>query len=550
MNSPEELSPVVDPIHEMITWKLMNQQMLTEIERQYQQDPASVDVSEIGKILTAFIEAPFVGFVGWQEPHIPKENLLPVKQFGYELLPESLRGWIKDAAYRLNDTPPDLIAASAMCALCSLVGKRVGIYPKRKDDWLNIPNLWGAGVDAVGRNKTGKLSEGTRFLRELNVEARQYHDDVMLDYSVDVEVHSLAEAAAKKPNKGKLDVDAVKATLRELRDSKPEMPPRRRYIVTDVTVEKLSIIQSENPMGVLVLRDELTGWLRSISREDHSEDRSYYLTGWNGTESWETDRISRAEVNVPSHVIAVFGGIQPDKLRGYLRAMADGGGNDGLIQRFQLLVYPDTHKPTPVDAAPNLEARVMASEVFKNIDAIPCHDGYDTPAVRFDDGAYESFWHWYGNLLERVDSEVSTHVAAHLSKYASLCPSLALVIELAETASEQVPDIENLTVSDKSVSMAIAWCTYLETHARRIYAMVDDPLSATRALLGRLYDMEGPFTIREVVRKGWSGLPSTEVVRDAADRLVEFNCLAREDIQTKGRTATKYHVNPRINPDE
>ena len=49
-----------------------------------------------------------------------------------------------------------------------------------------------------------------------------------------------------------------------------------------------------------------------------------------------------AVVDVDHCCISLFGGIQPSRLRAYLAdALADGPSNDGLIQRFQLLVRPD-----------------------------------------------------------------------------------------------------------------------------------------------------------------------------------------------------------------
>ena len=38
--------------------------------------------------------------------------------------------------------------------------------------------------------------------------------------------------------------------------------------------------------------------------------------------------------------VSILGGTQPDKVRGYLYQARQ--ENDGLLQRFQLLVYPDT----------------------------------------------------------------------------------------------------------------------------------------------------------------------------------------------------------------
>jgi hypothetical protein len=55
------------------------------------------------------------------------------------------------------------------------------------------------------------------------------------------------------------------------------------------------------------------------------------------------DRIGRGTIHVEACCMSMLGGIQPGRLRSYLvDALQDGPSNDGLIQRFQLLVWPDT----------------------------------------------------------------------------------------------------------------------------------------------------------------------------------------------------------------
>jgi Protein of unknown function (DUF3987) len=43
-------------------------------------------------------------------------------------------------------------------------------------------------------------------------------------------------------------------------DNSISAPVQKRLVLTDATFEKLHEILSENPGGVLVVRDELTGW--------------------------------------------------------------------------------------------------------------------------------------------------------------------------------------------------------------------------------------------------------------------------------------------------
>ena len=82
-------------------------------------------------------------------------------------------------------------------------------------------------------------------------------------------------------------------------------------MTSDATVEKLGEILNENPRGLLVLRDELSGWLRTLDRSGREGDREFFLESWNGTGSYTFDRIGRGTVRVGSMTVSLFGGIQP-----------------------------------------------------------------------------------------------------------------------------------------------------------------------------------------------------------------------------------------------
>ena len=50
----------------------------------------------------------------------------------------------------------------------------------------------------------------------------------------------------------------------------------------DATTEKLHEILNENPAGVFVVRDELTGWLGELDKPGREGERAFYLQAWNG----------------------------------------------------------------------------------------------------------------------------------------------------------------------------------------------------------------------------------------------------------------------------
>jgi len=94
----------------------------------------------------------------------------------------------------------------------------------------------------------------------------------------------------------------------------------------------------------------------------------------------------------------VLGGIQPGPLERYLRDVFSGRGDDGLLQRFQLAVWPDGAGPwRNVDRWPDAAARARAVEIFQRLhtlapDAMGAEDltPEERPFLRFDAAAQDS----------------------------------------------------------------------------------------------------------------------------------------------------------------
>ena len=93
----------------------------------------------------------------------------------------------------------------------------------------------------------------------------------------------------------------------------------RRYQTSDATVEKLGVLLQQNPTGLLVQRDELTGWLRSLDKQGREGDRSFFLEAWNGNGHFHRLTGSPAvRCFVPALCLSVFGGVQPGPISQYV----------------------------------------------------------------------------------------------------------------------------------------------------------------------------------------------------------------------------------------
>lgn len=487
----------------------------------------------------------------WPEPQPMPEGLPSVAPFDEALLPSILRPWIMDIAERIQ-CPPDFPAVGAMVALAAIVGRKIGIRPKRRDDWLVIPNLWGAIIGRPGIMKTPALQEPLKPLRRMEAEAAKEHKALLRQHQAAYLIASEQRKVARDKIRKALKTggDASEQADALMADGQDE-PTRKRYMANDASVEKLGEILNENPNGVLVFRDELVGLLKSLDKEGQEGARTFYLEAWNGTGSYTYDRIGRGTVEIEAACVSVLGGIQPGPLAEYLRSAASGGaGDDGLMQRFQLAVYPDIAKDwRNVDQWPDSTAKQAAYDLFQRLHALdPASvaaqgdpdDG--PPFLRFDEAAQGLFNEWRDELEHKLRRGTEHPILeGHLSKYRSLIPSLALLIHLADKSSGPV--------SEQALLAACAWGDYLESHARRIYgpALLPDTV-AGKALAHRIQtgDLADGFALRDIYRNGWQSLATREDAERAVNVLLDLDWLRESVEATLGRHKTRYWINPRL----
>ena len=101
----------------------------------------------------------------WPDPEPLPADMPAVPAFNFDCLPETLRPRIKDISERMQ-CPPDFPAVATIIGAGSVLGRKIGIRPKRHDDWLEIANLWGEIIAPPGFLKTPALQEALIPLRQ------------------------------------------------------------------------------------------------------------------------------------------------------------------------------------------------------------------------------------------------------------------------------------------------------------------------------------------------------------------------------------------------
>ena len=436
--------------------------------------------------------------------------------FELELLPHNAGIYAKNVAHRMNNAPLSFTATAALLVLSSAIGRRVGIRPKRRDNWTVTPNLWGMLIAPPSIKKSPIFSEMIKPLQKLEMEAYERYEEEMAAYRLERVAYDIEMKEYK---------ERIKEGESPTPPTEPKEPKPKRYIINDATVEKVAVIMKDNPDGLALFMDELAGWFKTMEKQGRETDKQFWLEVFNGNGSRSVDRIGRGSLYVPHVCATIFGTIQPDTLMGIVKkTTGQSSGGDGLLQRFQLVAYENTPSFDFIDEPPDTFAKEAYEETVKRMaEADPLEHGAKKDPVtdeifyRFSEEAAAAFKEFSiaNNKEVAKYAETNPAMAAHLGKFDGLFASLALILFYADrvmsvTTADEIPE----------AYARKAWrlCDYYKAHAMRVYDMESVEERRREALEEKIREKtlellgEGKQpTFSEIVRRTWGAKTTKEV---------------------------------------
>lgn len=335
----------------------------------------------------------------------------------------------------------------------------------------------------------------------------------------------------------------------------PEMPQRPRYVISDITSEKIGSLFPACPKGFITKRQELAGWIGGFDRYGGGSDRQFWLECYDG-KSFTIDRVKLNEpINIPNLSISVIGGIQPDRLQ----SMLVDGDDDGFLARL-LMIWPDKRRfSIPKHGVPT----APIEEKLRQLASLKLEESYVNESGRSESvpkvvplsaDAIETLGEW---RQERQDFEdgLDGKLLSHQGKLYGAVLRLALILEFLNW---ELGDPEPKFVSKLSVVRAIALADdYFFPMARRVYQ--DAGLSqverdASRIAKAILRNSVEGFNARDLSRGYIDGnsiqkFKSTSRRDSALDLLIDAGVIAEDPAregETPGKKAKNYLVNPKI----
>lgn len=395
--------------------------------------------------------------------------------FPVDAMPASCRPLIQEAEAALG-CAPELIALPMLATLSSAIGTTRII--EVKGGWREWASLFVAVVASPGAMKTpaAKVAKKPAFERQRGL-GREYAEEK------EEWKREVREWEVEKRNSQKAGEPAPE---------QPDPPSMDRCVASDTTVEALVSILEENPRGLLVHRDELAGWVRSMDqyKGGKGSDRQHWLNLWS-TDEVVVDRKSRMgePVILSRPFVSLFGGIQPAML-GELGA----GAEDGLMDRF-LFAYPKQRHIRFTEAEISSEAEAKYDSLYSKLSelllATDEHGDPNPKPLRLSTEARQLFARTVDALgAEILQPGFPTRLEGVWAKLRGYLARLSLVLAVCRHVESGVRE-ERVEAED--VEKAAKLLDYFKAHARRVYSELSapDPLEILGTDLKNLIETNG-----------------------------------------------------------
>lgn len=454
--------------------------------------------------------------------------------------------WICNAA-EAAACPHDYVLAPLLAMAATLIGN--ARWAMGNSGWSEPPHLWFGCVGDSGSGKSpGSDTLLGQVLPELERQLIRDFPDRLADWRTNTEIFAAAQ------ERWKLEVRAATKNGNApppltAADPGPE-PQSPRIRQSDTTIEKLAaLLAAASPKGLLVVRDELAGWLLSMNAYNDG-GRAFWLEAYGGRPFRVERQKSSHPIDVPHLVVGVIGGTQPDRLAELMRE-----ADDGLLARIQW-VWPD---PIPFRlgrAFPQIDWAIRSLDRLRMLEMQVDHEGRLRPIkVPLDEDALNELED-FGREMQERQGEAAGLMKSAYGKARGTALRLSLVLEhLWWCEREDMSPPPTVISRGAFISAATLVADYLMPMAERVYGDAAIPVFERRTTtLARWIIRNRPseLHVRALQRQvRLPGFRTAEDIHQVCRTLVDAGWLKEpERGGGHGRPKNAYPVNPKLRAND
>jgi hypothetical protein len=217
-------------------------------------------------------------------------------------------------------------------------------------------------------------------------------------------------------------------------------------MLSDVTIERLAaLLASAAPKGVLMIRDELAGWLLGMNAYN---DRApvFWLEAYGGRGYMLYRPSSPNQIIIPRLAVSWYGDIQPS-----LVAQVIQGADHSLLTRF-MWFWP-VSVPFDIPRSPAIEWAISALDRLRMLDLVASEDGLTPLTVPLDTAAAQRLVRFAQSMRERQKATTGL-MRSTIAKARGHALRLSLVLEYLRWCGEDRYSAPPDTISDDAMLAA------------------------------------------------------------------------------------------------
>lgn len=310
--------------------------------------------------------------------------------------------------------PIDYIASAMLVAIAVGIGNTHLVQLKR--GWQESAMLYVALVGRPGTNKSHPLSFAMKPFLDFDYQENKLYEQAYFEYD------NIIRLSRK---------ERLEASISE----PPLEPIRKRFIVSDITPEGLSVIHAQNKRGLCLWTDELSAWFKNFSRYNSGSEEQFWLSVFSAKATISDRKGSRSSIFIKRPYISVVGTIQK-KILGEL-SKGERSSN-GFIDRI-LFVMPNLQQKarwSKSELPESTEGRW--AKIIQQLIEMLCPkdaDGELMPQiVPFAEDARIRLFAWQEEHAKRCDTEPNESLVGVYCKLEVYVIRFCLIIQMARWA--------------------------------------------------------------------------------------------------------------------
>lgn len=428
--------------------------------------------------------------------------LPPYVAFPVGTLPVPISTFVRAAATAIG-CDAAFVAMPLLAALAAAIGnsRRVQL----KSSWSEPAILWCIAVAPSGSLKSPPFDAALAHLRRVQKQEMDNYKAAMLRYDSDQSRHESALVTWRKNRAGDPPVP-------------PAKPTARRLLVADTTVEALARLHAENPRGLLLARDELSGWISDFDRYSKGGGDVAHWLEMHRAGYLLVDRKTgdRPAMSAEYAAINIAGTIQPSVLAS---ALGSEHFADGLAARF-LVAMPPVPPRVWTDNSIDTTVEAALERVFDELLDLQMNDGkpVEIGITHAGKEAWKAFFNQHGAEMARLTGD---HAAAW-SKLEAYCARFALVLHLARVASKDTG--VGPLIDEHDIASAVTLVNWFKHETLRVYAVLAETEAETlrRELIELIRRAGGTITVRDLTHASRAFRDAGAAAERALSGLVEL----------------------------